>query len=199
MATQEVQRGLFQDRGFLVIDFENQPVYPPRCMFTNKPITGLTRLKVSFVNLKGRRLISVAANALFNKEEIEIDLPISQEWKGQRDAATEYWGKLVWKFGLLGWIPTVVLMGVAFAIGNANPAGQILLIAGAIAFAIAFICTIVGLLWPYLEVPTSSTAIQGARLFPPHVWIQNVHPEFLKPLPKFEHSKVTAWDVLFGQ
>jgi len=199
MAAADVHRGLYQDHGFLVIDFEHQPVYPPRCMFTNKPIPGLTRLKISFVNLKGRRMITVAANALFNKEEIEMDLPISDQWKGQRDVATEYWGKLVWKVGLLAWIPTVLLMGAGMVIGNAHPAGMYLMMTGGLASGIAVVATIVGLLWPYIEVPTSSSAIQGARLFPPHVWIQNVHPEFLKPLPKFEHSKVTFLDVLFGR
>jgi hypothetical protein len=168
-------------------------------MFTNKPIQGLTRLKISFVKLKGRRVITMVANALVGRESIDMDLPISDQWKGERDAATEYWGKLVWKIGLLAWIPTLVLMGAGLIIGNAHPAGMYLTMTGALASGIAVVGTIVGLLWPYIEVPTSSTAIQGARLFPPHVWIQNVHPEYLKSLPRFEHSKVTFLDVLFGR
>ena len=71
-------------------------------MFTNKPITGLTRIMIRVVNEKTG----------FFKASLELDLPISSEWKGARDATTQFWGRLIWRVGLWALVPAVLMFAL---------------------------------------------------------------------------------------
>lgn len=196
MAIQEAVRGLYRDRRLLVIDYEHNPVFPNRCIFTNKPVTGRTRLKIRIM----------PAKVWSPRTWLELDLPISNEWKGARDATTEFWGRLAWRVGLWAWIPAAFMFALGTLLDWLHPArdmtmptGGYLIIAGGFLAGIAIVGTIIGAAWPYIEVPTSSTEFIGTDLSPPHVWIPGVHPEFLEQLPKFEYPKRSMLRVLLGR
>ena len=80
-----------------------------------------------------------------------------------------------------------------------TPAGEYVLSGGSVPAGMAILGIIIGAAWPYIEVPTSSTAIIVYEMLPPYIWMHDVHPTFLEQLPKFEHPKSSFLQTLFGR
>lgn len=200
MSTQpQPNNGLFQDRGYLVVDFEHKPKFPPQCIFTLEPVTKLTKMKVNIPNLKGRGLAGVAVNLVFNNHQLLVDLPISEKWQADRANKTKRVIKALWIVTLVVFVLGAISALVGFAFfREETPVVFGMRMGGIVGMMFSPIIALVAFLYPKLEQPVSPDVIDGIRLDPPYVWLPNVHDTLLDSLPTYQHPKGSTINLFGG-
>ncbi len=187
----DVTIGLWREGKNLVIERGNA-VFPLRCLWSNEPVAGEhSMLRVQHHSIIGWR-ISVWRG--FHQEwstirRADLVVPISEGWKGARDARIAAMGRLILWIGISLWVP--ILLFVIFISLYRPPPNDSLAMFLSVAVAIlgtpAIVCTVVGLAWPYIELPVSKDSpINVPFIDDNYVWISDVHPAYLEVLPEFK-------------
>lgn len=186
--------GLWRDEEHVVICRESAR-FTERCIWTDDPTQGLTEVRIRY-SFPPKLAFSIWKGIHFagqQPREARISLPIGSDWKGASDARIAALGRTILGIGLT--LAFVVALGFAFlACYEGQPANNTVMAVGivvAILGAPAIILTIVGLAWPYIEIPTSRNAPMAvAYLDDRYVWIAQANRKLLNELPAWSGTPV---------
>lgn len=180
--------GLWRAEDLLVVSRKHSR-FPKRCIWTNSPIEASpTKLKLQFIPYLGWRIRCWRGIYLARTTpaSCELTVPISEGWKGARNATLDAIGRGILATGLALFLPAVVLI-IYLSIDppqGGDPIAATMAIAAGICGGIAVPATIVGLAWRYVELPCSPEQPVLAKLInDDYVFLGGVDPGFLGQLP----------------
>jgi hypothetical protein len=202
--SQQIQR-LWKDGDCLVVAREGA-VFPPRCVWTNEPFDGATTNVKLRCSSPPRWRVNAWRGLHLERPtwmEAELALPVSESWKGGRDARIDAIGRLIRNLGLAAFLLPILIL-TAFGMSGMRPADWMIALVIPVPFGL--IASIVGLAWPYIEIPFSrDSPVIVPRLDEQYVWLRGVPVEYLDSLPLWtgttvadflESNSVSRWQAI---
>jgi hypothetical protein len=180
--------GVWQSGKHLVVDTAN-PVFPNCCVFTNEPIDA-KRSPVEIEAEQPSEWRYSLVHGLGHRRAvrtIKLPLAVSPKWDEPRREGKRRVGRIMFRTAFVLGLCSAGAMAWLIQYEGDPTKSQEALVPAIIAIAtmpFAFIGTIVGLAWPYLDgVPGAGGAVKAKLTDGRFLWIEGTHPEYLARLP----------------